>query len=184
MSHNATYLRILARPLSSEDPTSLDEPSEPSWSPRYPEAPRSPADRSSTRSHTNPIEQWSLHMSQQLEQIIEDLSQISGFVAAAVVNAESGMSLATKTVDSSFAIEVAAAANTEVVRAKNDARRALGLEGSKVEDILITLTTQYHLIRPSAKNPMLFIYLALDRKRANLALARHTLSTAESKLDI
>ena len=182
MSHNAKHLRILTRPI--QEPTSLEESSEPSWSPRYPEVSTASIAAASTSSNTPTTDDRSFLMSQQLEQITEDLSQISGFVAAAVVNAESGMSLATRSTDSSFAIEIAAAANTEVVRAKNDARRALGLEDSKIEDILITLSTQYHLIRPSAKNPMLFIYLALDRTRANLALARHTLSTAESKLDI
>lgn len=123
-------------------------------------------------------------MSQQLENIMGDLSQIAGFIAAAVVNAESGMALATRTADSSFLIDVAAAANTEVVRAKHEAMGALGLDDARIEDILITLTTQYHLIRPSANNPLLFIYLALDRKKSNLALARHSLASAESNLDL
>lgn len=126
----------------------------------------------------------SAHMSQQLENIMGDLSQIAGFIAAAVVNAESGMALATRTADSSFLIDVAAAANTEVVRAKHEAMGALGLDDARIEDILITLTTQYHLIRPSANNPLLFIYLALDRKKSNLALARHSLASAESNLDL
>ncbi len=126
----------------------------------------------------------SFKMSQQLEQVMSDLTSVTGFIAAAVVNAESGMSLAQQSVDASFNIEIAAAANTEVVRAKHQAMIALGLGDDKIDDILISLSTQYHLIRPSSHNPLLFIYLAVDRKRANLALARHTLSSAEAKLNI
>lgn len=122
-------------------------------------------------------------MSRHLEDIVEELSQINGFLAAAITNAESGMSLATKVTDHNLNIDVAAAANTEVVRAKAEAMDALGLQSDKIDDILLTLTTQYHLIRPSTKNPLLFIYLALDRKKSNLALARHALATAESKLE-
>jgi hypothetical protein len=59
--------------------------------------------------------------------------------------------------------------------------KALNLH-DQIEDILITLGRQYHLLRPLATNDALFIYLALDRSRANLALARHMLSAAEKDL--
>ncbi|WP_454300191.1 hypothetical protein [Salana multivorans] len=53
----------------------------------------------------------------------------------------------------------------------------IGLTG-KIDDILITLESQYHLINvldgPATQG--LFIYLVLDRTRANLALARHKLA--------
>lgn len=54
-----------------------------------------------------------------------------------------------------------------------------------IEDILITLGSQYHLIRPLASSHgSLFLYLALDRSRANLALARHGLKRIETSLDV
>ncbi len=123
-------------------------------------------------------------MSQQLEEVMSNLIGVSGFIAAAVVNAESGMSLAQHCVDKSFNVEIAAAASTEVMRAKHQAMIALGLDDNKIDDILISLSTQYHLLRPSSQNPLLFLYLAVDRSKANLALVRHTLSVAEAKLDI
>ena len=56
---------------------------------------------------------------------------------------------------------------------------ALGIKES-IEDILITLDRQYHLIRLLSRGgSQLFLYLALDRSRANLALARHSLRGIE-----
>ena len=114
---------------------------------------------------------------------ISELANIQGFIAACMVDGESGLMLASETSGIKFDIEAAGAANTEVVRAKNDAMAALGLDDS-IEDILITLGTQLHLIRPLAANPMVFVYVALDRKKANLGLARLAVKNVEGTLKI
>ncbi len=83
-------------------------------------------------------------------------------------------------------LDVAAAGNTEVVRAKMRTMESLRLDDS-IDDILITLQKQYHLIRllKSSRNEQgLFLYLVLDRQKANLALARHNLRQIESELTI
>jgi hypothetical protein len=80
-----------------------------------------------------------------------------------------------------FDLEIAAATNAQVVRAKREAIKALGLNDA-IEDILISLGGQYHLIRPLERAGSLFVYLALNRKKANLALARHTLAGVEKEL--
>ena len=114
---------------------------------------------------------------------ISELSNIQGFIAGCLVDGESGLMLAQETSGSKFDIEAAGAANTEVVRAKNEAMQALGLEDT-IEDILITLGTQMHLIRPLTSNPMIFVYVALDRSASNLGLARLKVKSVEGTLKV
>jgi len=109
---------------------------------------------------------------------LETLKQLNGFLAAAVVDSGSGMML-DSAVAGNFPIEVAAAANTEVVQAKLRAMEELGMGNEAIEDMLITLGTQYHLIRPLTVKREIFVYLALDRSKANLALARLALKTLD-----
>lgn len=116
---------------------------------------------------------------------LKDAMQIDGALGAALVDRTSGMALGTTGGGKDFDLTAAAAANTEVVRAKLRTMEALGL-GDGIEDILITLSTQYHLIRLiNDKSGMgLFLYLALSKSQANLALARHKLANLESQIDI
>ncbi len=116
-----------------------------------------------------------------IEVALKELMQIEGALGGALVDYESGMALGT--VGGGLDLEVAAAGNSEVMRAKFRTLGGLGLQDS-IEDILITLTTQYHLIRPlgGRDGPQLFLYCALDRTRANLALARHHLRRIEADL--
>jgi hypothetical protein len=68
-----------------------------------------------------------------------------------------------------------------VVRAKRKTMRALNLNDT-IDDMLITLGKAYHLIRPLQSNDALFIYLVLDKSKANLAMARHQLRGLEKDL--
>ena len=113
------------------------------------------------------------------------MSAIEGAIGAALVDYTSGMALGTIGGSKQLDLTVAAAGNTDVVRAKVRTMEMLGLK-DEIEDILITLGGQYHLIRlmKGRGSSGLFLYLALDRTRANLAMARHQLARIEATLEI
>lgn len=110
---------------------------------------------------------------------MNELLELDGALCSAIVDSSSGMMLGSA--GSGVDLEVAAAGNTEVVRAKLKTMRSLKLN-DVVEDILITLGKQYHLIRPMAQKEGIFIYYVLDKNKANLALARRRLQDIEQEL--
>ena len=118
-----------------------------------------------------------------IQETLDELMSIDGAVATALVDWESGMTLGTAGGGKALDIDVAAAGNTNVVRSKLGVMKDLKIKGG-IEDILITLNEQYHLIRPLESNQSLFIYLALSRARSNLGLARHKLAGLEKSLQV
>ncbi|MGJ6963326.1 hypothetical protein ACSDR0_15580 [Streptosporangium sp. G11] len=119
-----------------------------------------------------------------IETALKETMTIDGAVGAALVDYESGMCLGTIGGGRELDLEVAAAGNTDVVRAKVRTLAALNINDS-VEDILITLARQYHIIRLLSDSAgHTFLYLVLDRDRANLALARHHLRRIEAALTV
>ena len=110
---------------------------------------------------------------------LNGLLKLDGALCAALVDSNSGMMLGG--VGSGVDLELAAAGNTEVVRSKLKTMKSLGLNDS-IEDILITLGKQYHVIRPVQSKTGIFIYLVLDRAKSNLAMARRGCQDAENSL--
>ena len=113
---------------------------------------------------------------------LAQLMDTEGCLGCCIVDSNSGMMLGASG-GGNISLEVAAAGNTEVVRAKRKTMKSLNLN-EHIEDILITLGKQYHLIRPLSVNDALFIYLVLDKSRSNLAMARHQLTAIEKDLVI
>lgn len=107
------------------------------------------------------------------KQIVESFekvaSDIPGFIAAALVDIESGMTLGMKSLRSDFDLAAASAYNSEMVKQKQKIMRALSLK-THLEDMLITLGDQIHLIK--MVSPTTFIYLAADRASTNIAIVR------------
>ena len=116
-----------------------------------------------------------------IQDSLNNLMTADGSVCAALVDSTSGMLMGS--VGSGVDMELAAAGNTEVVRAKLKTMRMLNLN-DVIDDILITLGKQYHIIRPVTANEGVFFYLVLDKSRANLALGRRKVADVEKELKL
>ena len=115
-----------------------------------------------------------------LNDSLNQLMTADSAMCAALVDSTSGMLLGNA--GTGLDMELAAAGNTEVVRAKYKTMALLGLDDA-VDDMLITLGKQYHIIRPVTKHEGLFLYLVLDKK-ANLALARRKMQEVEQNIEV
>lgn len=120
-----------------------------------------------------------------IDTALKEAMTIDGALGASLVDYDSGMSLGSLGGGKYLNLEVASAGNTEVIRAKMRTLESLGMKET-IDDILITLQRQYHLIRlvTGQSHSGLFLYLALDKSKANLALARHSLKRIESELNV
>ena len=116
----------------------------------------------------------------QLNDVLEKIStETNGFIAASLVDLDSGMTLAVKTSRTDFDLTAASAYNSELVKQKIKIMRTLGLTGN-IEDMLITLTEQIHLVKLVGNNT--FLYLAVDKKQSNLAIVRTAVNRNVSAL--
>ncbi|MBC7476030.1 MAG: hypothetical protein H7263_17240 [Candidatus Sericytochromatia bacterium] len=110
----------------------------------------------------------------EIQKTIEAISAgIPTLIAVAIVEIDSGMSLGSISKDPNFDPEIASAYNAEVVKQKVAAMNALGIGDQSVEDILITLSNQIHIIRLTSDKKH-FLYMAA-KKETNLAMARSVL---------
>ena len=172
-SHKAMIRRLCSGALDERlarftlVPASVELPPEPE---SRPEPPNTQLDRINKLKDT-------INMANVNDSLMKLSNEVTGSLGVALVDYESGMCLGM--VGNGINLEVAAAGNMEVVRAKQRVMSELGIQGD-IEDILITLNTQYHIIRP-LRNSM-FLYLAFDRKQGNLAMARHKMATVSAEL--
>lgn len=117
-----------------------------------------------------------------IQDSLEEIMNIDGAIGAAIVDYENGMTLGTiggRNLD----MELAGAGNTEVVRAKKNIIHDLDID-EEIEDILISLDDQYHLIRMCNNHEDVFIYLAIDRSEGNLGLARRSIDKIDNQLEL
>ena len=107
---------------------------------------------------------------------------IDGAVGAAVVDYENGMTLGTiggRNLD----MELAGAGTTEVVRSERNIIHDLDLQ-ERIEDLLISLNSQYHLVRMCQRHEDVFIYLVINRQEGNLGLARRKIDEVDKQLEL
>lgn len=106
----------------------------------------------------------------QLNDVLDKIeTDTNGFIAASLVDLESGMTLAVKSTRADFDLTAASAYNSELVKQKLKIMRTLGLTGT-IEDMLITLSDQIHLVKLVSAST--FLYVAVDKKASNIAIVR------------
>ena len=106
----------------------------------------------------------------QIQDVFEKIAaDIPGFIAASLVDLDSGMTLGAKSSRTEFDLTAASAYNSEMVKQKFKIMKALGIK-TGLEDMLLTLGDQLHLIK--IVSPTTFVYLAAERASTNLAIVR------------
>lgn len=121
-------------------------------------------------------------MSDFLKQFGDDLEKnVPGFIAVSIAEIQTGMSYFSLSVVPEFDPELASAFNLEVVKAKMNAVSALGLKNQVVSDIMITLTSQIHIIDVSENN-LYMIYLAVDSTKANMGMTKAILNKYKKEI--
>ncbi len=114
---------------------------------------------------------------------VQSALEITGALGAMIVDSESGMVLATAGGTASLDLEIAAAGNSEILKALRKTMTALRLSDT-IEDVLVTLGRAYHLLRPVQHAPGIFFYIVIDRSIGNLAMARRKLQSLEKDLTV
>lgn len=110
----------------------------------------------------------------QIQDIFDRIAtDVPGFIAASLVDLDSGMTLGARSLRADFDLTAASAYNSEMVKQKLKIMKALNLN-TTLEDILLTLGDQIHLIK--VVTPGTFVYLAADRSLSNLAIIRNAVN--------
>lgn len=116
-----------------------------------------------------------------VKEVLETVMGIDGAMAASIVDATSGMMLGAQ--GKGLDLELASAGNTKLYHSKYEIMKALGIN-QKIEDFLITLEDQYHILQPANHLDGVFIYCVLSIEKSTLALARRTLKSAVAELKV
>ena len=104
------------------------------------------------------------------------LRELPDLMAVSVLDLRAGTLLATYHAPGKLNPAKAATYNVEVLRQKQQALEAMGLRDERIEDVLITLTTQWHLLRLLPGNRYA-VHLLVSMRDTNLGVAREVLRT-------
>lgn len=116
-----------------------------------------------------------------LEEVLAKLLSFDGALCVAVVDSETGMILGKA--GSGVEIDLAAAGASTILRARLASTKALGAN-EKIDDLLISLTTQVQIIHPLPSNPSIFTYLIGDKSKSSLAMARYKAAEADLQIQL
>lgn len=110
-----------------------------------------------------------------IQAFLADALDIEGAIGAALVDASSGVILGTTGSAAITNLELASAGAAAFVRTSEPAMARVS-ERDAIDDLMITLGTQYHVVRRLRTHPGILVYLVLDRKRAIVGMARQRLA--------
>ena len=114
-----------------------------------------------------------------LESVLEKLLAFDGSIGVALVDSESGMVLGEAGSASNLGLSAAGA--SVILRARLATNKALGI-AEKIDDVLISLTSQVQIIHPLANNPKFFVYMIGDKTKTGLAMARSKATEADLQI--
>lgn len=115
-----------------------------------------------------------------IREILERGRTVDGAVATLLVETETGAVVAatgSKLVD----LEDAAGATAELARRKAEMEERMGLRDA-VEELLVTTTRRYYLMRPVDTGEKHFLLMILDRRKADLTEAQTELEAIAAEL--
>ena len=174
--------RFLPRRRGNTEPTRPDysEPDFSSWAAKLDQfvTVRTPGE---IAKETEAASEAVLEKSASLNEDLEKLLAFDGAMCVALVDSESGMVISEA--GSGVDMERAAASASMILRTRRSTIKALGLP-DQIDDLLVTLTSQLHIIRPLSDKPTIFIYLIVDRSKASLAMARYKVTEADGHLNL
>jgi predicted regulator of Ras-like GTPase activity (Roadblock/LC7/MglB family) len=116
-----------------------------------------------------------------LAAVLEKLLSFDGAMGVAVVDSETGMVLGKA--GSGVDMDLAAAGASVMLRARLASTRALDAS-EKIDDLLISLTSQVQIIHPLPSNPSIFTYLIGDKTKSSLAMARYKAAEADLQIQL
>ncbi len=104
--------------------------------------------------------------------LLSRVRQIDGFLLGCIVDASTGTVLGSAQDQQDLSLPVAAAGATDLANVISLMASGLAADGG-LEDVIITLSGHYHLIRQFSPTPKLrfLLLVVLDRTHANLAMA-------------
>jgi len=106
---------------------------------------------------------------------------LEGSLATLLVETATGKLIAAAIGAKGVDLEVAARATAELARQKPRIDETIGLKDA-VEEVLLTSTRRYYLLRPVGSEDRTFLLLVLDRSKASLTAAHEELAAMEREL--
>ena len=106
------------------------------------------------------------------EALLDPVSDIDGFMLACLVDASTGMVLASRKDQDDISLPTSAAWAADIANVLALLAGQLPVDG--LEDVMVTFRRQLYMIRLVRENPepKLLLLVILDRSRVNLAMAR------------